>query len=467
MLFSSLTFLFLFLPITIILYYLVKNRTAKNIVLLLASLFFYAWGEPKLIIYMIVIILISYISGLLINKYENKKRTLVFVLSLIAILSFLIYFKYFTFILDNIKHIFGLNLTIKNIVMPIGISFYTFQILSYLIDLYRKKIKVQKNIILLSLYVTLFPQLVAGPIVRYETVENELRTRTENFDSLISGIKRFIKGLAKKVIISNNVALVADLIFENISNSGNIIGTSAAWLGAICYTLQIYYDFSGYSDMAIGLGKIFGFNFLENFNFPYIANSITDFWRRWHISLSTWFRDYIYIPLGGNRVGKKRWLLNILIVWMLTGLWHGAAWNFVIWGLYFAFLLIIEKIYLLKKLDKLPNVIRWLYSIILIIIGWVIFRSNTLGDITFMLNRMFIFKSTDYVQLFAINNISYELIYLIPAIILSFPIWNKINIKISDNYKYLITTCFYFALFIICIVMLVSSNFNPFIYFRF
>ena len=374
MLFSSLTFLFGFLPILLLGYYVVPSRKFKNCILLVFSLLFYAWGEPKYILLMLVTILISYIMGLLINKYDSKPKVKKLLLT-ILILAGLIFFKYTNFILENITRVTKADITFMDIILPIGISFYSFQILSYVIDLYNKKVEVQRNIFSLALYVSLFPQLIAGPIVRYETVEDELKNRKENLPDILSGFKRFIVGLSKKIIIANNMGLIADSIF--VLNNSNI-GTLIMWLGVLAYTLQIYFDFSGYSDMAIGLGKMFGFHFLENFNYPYIAKSITDFWRRWHISLSSWFRDYIYIPLGGNRVSKLKWIRNICVVWLLTGLWHGASWNFVLWGAYFAIILLIEKIFLLKFIEKSPKIIQWLYAIFLIMLGWVIFRCESM-----------------------------------------------------------------------------------------
>ncbi len=472
MLFSSLTFIFAFLPLLLFLYFLLKKRWYRNFILLLFSILFYAWGEPKYIFLMLLVILISYIAGILIDKLEAKNKTLLknitFILSLILIIGNLIYFKYANFIVDNINNIFKLNISIKAIVLPIGISFYTFQILSYIIDVYRKKIPVQKNILDLSLYVTLFPQLVAGPIVRYETVQDELENRKENLNDIISGVKRFIIGLSKKIILANNVALLADFIFDNsyIHQSG--YGSSIIGLGAIAYSLQIYYDFSGYSDMAIGLGQIFGFHFLENFNYPYISRSITEFWRRWHISLSSWFRDYVYIPLGGNRVSKFRWILNLLVVWALTGLWHGASWNFIIWGLYFCFLLILEKIFLKKFIDKWPSVVRWLYSIILIIIGWVIFRVENISEVFYFIKKLFDFSSTNYIEIFASNNLIIPILFIIPSILFMFPIYKKIeNLCIKKPILNYALNAVYLGLFLICIMYLISSNFNPFIYFRF
>lgn len=470
MLFSSLTFLFGFLPILIVLYFIFKNRKIRNIILLIFSLIFYAWGEPKYILLMLITIVMIYIFGLLIDKFDKEKKYKIkkfcFIFCIILVLGSLIFFKYSSFIIQNINNIFRTDIKILNILLPIGISFYTFQILSYVIDLYNKKIKLQKNIFSLALYVSLFPQLIAGPIVRYETVEDEIDNRKESLDDVISGTKRFIIGLSKKVIIANQMALIADMIFNN---HNSLFGTSIIWLGALTYTLQIYFDFSGYSDMAIGLGRIFGFHFLENFNYPYISKSITEFWRRWHISLSTWFRDYVYIPLGGNKVSKVKWIRNILIVWLLTGLWHGAAWNFVIWGFYYGLLLLLEKLFLNKILDKIPNIIKWLYTFIVVMIGWVIFRSNSLNELLLFIKLMFNYNNTDWLTILSDNLTTFNsLIFIIPALIFSFPIIKKIKEKYQSKLWFtIVSNITLLGLFGIVIVLLTSSSYNPFIYFRF
>lgn len=470
MLFSSLTFLFGFLPILLILYFIIKNRKYKNVVLLIFSLLFYAWGEPKYILLMLLTILIVYIFGILIDKFDREKKLtlkkLSLILCIILVLGSLIFFKYSNFLIENINSIFNTKINLINVIMPIGISFYTFQILSYIIDLYNKKIKLQKNYFSLALYVSLFPQLIAGPIVRYETVEEEIDNRKETKEDVIAGTKRFIIGLSKKVIIANQMALLADLIFNKHNGS---YGTSIIWLGTLAYTLQIYFDFSGYSDMAIGLGRIFGFHFLENFDYPYISKSVTEFWRRWHISLSTWFRDYVYIPLGGNRVNKFKWIRNIILVWLLTGLWYGAAWNFIIWGIYYGLLLLFEKLFLNKLLNKLPSIINWLYTFIIVMIGWMIFRSNSLNELLLFIKTMFSYKQTDWITILADNLSTFNsLIFIVPAFILSFPILKKIKEKYSGKTIYIIlTNILLLMLFIMCIVYLTSSSYNPFIYFRF
>ena len=419
---------------------------------------------------MLLTILIVYIFGILIDKFdkENKKilKKISLIICIILVLGSLIFFKYSNFLIENVNLAFKAKIKPLNIVMPIGISFYTFQILSYIIDLYNKKIKLQKNYFSLALYVSLFPQLIAGPIVRYETVEEEIDNRKETKEDVISGTKRFIIGLSKKVIIANQMALLADLIFNKHNGA---YGTTIIWLGTLAYTLQIYFDFSGYSDMAIGLGRIFGFHFLENFDYPYISKSVTEFWRRWHISLSTWFRDYVYIPLGGNRVNKFKWIRNIILVWLLTGLWHGAAWNFIIWGIYYGLLLLFEKLFFDRILKKLPTIINWLYTFIIVMIGWMIFRSNSLNELLLFIKTMFVYKQTDWLTILADNLSTFNaLMFVLPAFILSFPILKKIKEKYSGKTIYIIlTNILLLMLFIMCIVYLTSSSYNPFIYFRF
>lgn len=463
MLFSSFTFLFAFLPILLVLYFAVQNRKIKNLILLAFSILFYSWGEPKYIFLMLATIFVSYIFGLLIDKFGEKpiQKKLAMISSIVIILGSLIFFKYSNFLMENVGTLIDKEIKYLNIVLPIGISFYTFQILSYIIDLYNKKIKVQKDFTALALYVTLFPQLIAGPIVRYETVEDELENRKENFDDIISGTKRFIVGLSKKVLIANSMGQISDTIFAQTT-----VGTSLAWLAVITYALQIYYDFSGYSDMAIGLGKIFGFHFLENFDYPYISKSITDFWRRWHISLSTWFRDYIYIPLGGNRVSKLKWIRNIFLVWLFTGIWHGASWNYVLWGLYYFVILFIEKIFLSNYLEKIPKFLRWVYATFLILIGWVIFRCESLELMGNTLSQMFVYQKTEWGE-FIKNNLSLilNMILMIPAIIFSFPVLK--NIKKQNALTSVLANISLIILFVLDITFLTSATYNPFIYFRF
>ena len=469
MLFSSTTFIFMFLTLLLILYFPIKNIKYRNIILLIFSLIFYSWGEPKYIFLMLITVLIAYVFGLLIDKYRNdkKKSKLFLVISVILILLNLFIFKYLDFSIGIINSVFKTNIGLTKLVLPIGISFYTFQILSYVIDLYWGKVEVQKNYFRLLLYVSFFPQLIAGPIVRYETVEKEISDRKTTLDGFINGFKRFIWGLAKKVIVANNVAIFCDYVYNNYSSYGSNI----LWVAAVCYTLQIYFDFSGYSDMAIGLGKMFGFNFLENFNYPYIATSITDFWRRWHISLSTFFRDYVYIPLGGNRVSKIKFIRNIFIVWLLTGIWHGASYNFILWGLYYAILLLIEKLFTGKYIEKLPKVLKMLYSLFFITLGWVIFRVENINDLILVIKKMFSFNNTSFITLFNNNAILVSTIpYIILGIFLSLPIdkWFKTKVDKSNGIVLtLIEDLILGVLFGISVMFLVSNSYNPFIYFRF
>mgnify|MGYP005800480395 CR=1 FL=1 len=470
MVFSSLTFIFYFLPLCLILYFITprKFKKLRNIILLIFSLVFYAWGEPKYIILMLLTVTVSYFSGLLINYFDEKKnkklKRLTLIVSIVLIIGSLIFFKYTNFIIDNINSIFNSNIEIKNIVLPIGISFYTFQILSYVIDLYWKNIKVQKSWFNLSLYVSFFPQLIAGPIVRYETIEDQLDHRQESLEKVVSGTERFLIGLAKKVLIANQMAILADAVFDNSALAG--LSYPVIILGILAYTFQIYFDFSGYSDMAIGLGRIFGFEFLENFNYPYISKSITDFWKRWHISLTTFFREYLYIPLGGNRVSTKRWILNMLIVWFLTGLWHGAAWNFILWGLYFFVILILEKTVLKKIINKTPYLVGFAITFILINIGWVLFRVNNLSDIALLLNSS---STITLNNLIASNpDIILSLVLLPFAFFFSLNIMKKLDDKLIGKRWYgIIKKLVLLGLFVVCISFLVSSMYNPFIYFRF
>ena len=467
MLFSSLVFLLVFLPLVIISYFVIKNRSYRNIILFIFSLVFYAWGEPVYVLLMLFSIIINYFFAIRIDKLNNKhKKKRILTMAVIVNILIIGFFKYSDFLINNINFILHTSIPNLNLELPIGISFYTFQILSYVIDVYRGDVKVQKNIIYLGTYIALFPQLIAGPIVRYETIADELENRKESLTKIIEGLKRFIIGLGKKVIIANNMAIIADTIYNGDLSS---YGTIALWIAALAYTFQIYFDFSGYSDMAIGLGKVFGFTFLENFNYPYIANSVTDFWRRWHISLSTWFRDYVYIPLGGNRVSKIKWIRNILIVWSLTGLWHGASWNFVLWGLYYGIILIIEKIFLDKLLKKAPKFIAHVYTLFIIVIGWVIFRVEDFSQLGLVLSKMFIFQQTDIFEQIIFNfDIFAAMPYFIIAIIASMPIIKIISEKNKEKevFRFVANTCT-FGIFILSICLLLSSTYNPFIYFRF
>ena len=464
MVFSSMTFLFAFLPLVLISYFIANNIKVKNIILCIFSLIFYAWGEPVYILLMLFTIIINYFLTILMDKSKRHKKLYLF--SIIAIdLLILFFFKYSNFLIVNINDLFNLNISKLHLSLPIGISFYTFQVLSYVIDVYRKNTKVQYNIISFATYVSLFPQLVAGPIVRYETIANQLENRKSKVEDIVYGIRRFAIGLGKKVLIANSVALAADTVFGNISN----YGTVALWFAIICYTLQIYFDFSGYSDMAIGLGRIFGFKFLENFNYPYIADSVTEFWRRWHISLSSWFRDYVYIPLGGNRVSKIKWYRNIFIVWLLTGLWHGANWNFIIWGLYYGTILVLEKNFLLKVLKKIPRVFKHFYTIFIFVLGWTIFRLENTSDLFYALKNMFIFKNSDFINLLLEQvNLLQAIPYVLLGLILCTPLIKNIATWIRKNkVGYVLVDLCIYAVFIFSIIKLIGSTYNPFIYFRF
>ena len=454
MLFSSITFLYYFLPLLVILYFILKKH--RNNLLLIFSLFFYFYGEPKYIIILLLSIIINYYFGKWI--YENKKKKkLLFIISLIINLGMLFYFKYFDFVIICINDILNFNINILNISLPLGISFFTFQGISYIVDIYLNKVKPAKNIFTFGTYLSLFPQLVAGPIVRYETVEDELKNRKLTFELFSNGIKRFIIGLSKKVILANTLGEIVT-IFSSLVNKTVL----SNWLVGISYSLQIYFDFSGYSDMAIGLGLMFGFKFLENFNYPFISKSITEFWKRWHISLSTFFKDYLYIPLGGNRVSKKRWILNLFIVWFLTGLWHGANYNFILWGLYFFIILIIEKLFLHKYLKN--NFISHIYTIILIIISFVLFRETNINELIITLKSMFGLNKLPFINTETIYYLKNFIIFIIISIILSTPIIKlikkKINLPILEY-----VGCF--ILLIIVTTYLVSSSSNPFLYFRF
>ena len=468
MLFSSIVFLFSFLPAVMILYYLLPVRF-RNVILLLASLVFYAWGEPVYLFLMLLSILFNYFSGLdIARNLQDKraaKRSLVF--NLIINLAVLGFFKYEGFVLDTLNGILPVHISYHALPLPIGISFYTFQILSYIIDVYRGNVKVQTNLPNFALYVTMFPQLIAGPIVQYADVDEQLASREISRTKFGEGSMYFIRGLAKKVLLANT----SGMIFTEVSGlaKGNI-AVMTAWLGAFAYMFQIYFDFSGYSDMAIGLGKMFGFEFNMNFNYPYVSKSITEFWRRWHISLSSWFRDYVYIPLGGNRVSKIKHIRNLLIVWFLTGLWHGAAWNFVAWGLYYGVILIIEKYLLSPVLDRLPDVVRHIYSIVLVVIGWVLFFSSSFGQAADYIRVMFGAGAHGFADRESMYLLTSNLILWLILIFGSTPLVHFRYEHMLRTKKWnttIINSVVYVALFIVCIAYLVTETYNPFLYFRF
>ena len=471
MIFSSLLFLFRFLPAVLLLYY-ISPRPARNGVLLLVSLIFYAWGEPIYVLLMLASILSSWLGGLLVDRFRKRGQERKAKLSLVCSVGFglalLGFFKYTDFLLNSINQVTGLNISLLNLALPIGISFYTFQTISYIIDVYRQTARVQKNIISYGAYVTMFPQLIAGPIVQYKTIDEQLRNRKESGEEFAEGVNRFVIGLGKKVLLANNAGALWDTI-RSIS-SGNLPAVTA-WLGLAAYTFQIYFDFSAYSDMAIGLGHMFGFRFLENFNYPYLSKSITEFWRRWHISLGTWFREYVYIPLGGNRKGTARLICNTMIVWLLTGIWHGADWNFLIWGLYYGILLLIEKLFLKKYLERLPGWLQHVYCMFFVMLGWFIFvfdqsgfgylKAMFTGAGAGLFNRETIYLFYNYGVL------------LIALILGSTMLPGKLAGKLLERLEehdwvcILLRGIFYVAIFLLSVAYLVDASYNPFLYFRF
>ena len=461
MVFSTPIFLFLFLPAVLVLNYIIPKKyiAAKNVVLLIASLFFNAWGEPKNVLLMLLSIAVNYVCGLLLGRFDSdeKKRKVVLWASVVFNLGLLFFFKYFNFVTG------GLFPVIK---LPIGISFFTFQIMSYTIDVYRRSVEPQKSLLKLALYISLFPQLIAGPIVRYIDVEKQLTYRECTAEKTARGMIRFSMGLAKKVIISNTVAAICDGIF----GSTNTVPAFTAWVGVICYALQIYFDFSGYSDMAIGMGHMLGFDFLENFNYPYVSCSVQEFWRRWHISLSSWFRDYLYIPLGGNRRGKVRTYINLIIVFACTGLWHGASFSFIVWGLWHGLFLVIERLGFKKVLDKLPKFIGWIYTMLVVLVGWVFFRADTLSAAMKYLGEMFSFSGGVANGMAQFDNLSF--IITVIAIILCTPVYQFLKGKLEKTEggkkaAFVIGAVLATGLFILSVIFLTGSGYNPFIYFRF
>lgn len=475
MVFSSTAFLFAFLPVTLALYFLpvsIKNKKAengkKNLVLLVTSLVFYAWGEPVYVLLMLISIFFNYVIGIDIyvskKKDRHKTATVLFILSVVFNLFLLGYFKYSGFVIDNINSIFGTDITNRQLPLPVGISFYTFQILSYVIDVYKGKVKAQKKLIPFAAYITMFPQLIAGPIVQYSDIEKQLSDRRITKELFCEGIIIFLRGLGKKVIFANPAGKIyTDILLTDISSQS----MTTAWFGILCYSLQIYFDFNGYSDMAVGLGKMLGFEFVKNFNFPYSATSITDFWRRWHISLSSWFRDYVYILLGGNRKGKLRNILNILIVWSLTGMWHGASWNFIVWGAFYGMLLIAEKFILGSVIEKIPVAVRRVITMIIVMVGWVFFSNINIADAFTYLGAMAGING----NLLFDEKAAYLLTcYGFPTVIMClssagfFEYLPKIKRKMADI---TVRGVFYIAVFILSIAFLLSETYNPFLYFRF
>lgn len=468
MVFSSITFLFMFLPLALIAYY-AAPRSWRNMVILLLSLVFYAWGEPVYVFLMIGSIVLDYFGGLLIqhNRKDKNKQRFIFVTVLVLNLSVLVFFKYYGFIIANINSVLGTTLQIRELPLPLGISFYTFQLISYIADVYMEKVRAQKNIINFGAYISMFPQLVAGPIVQYSDIEEQLNEREESIYKFGEGAERFICGLGKKVLLANNLGLIWREIKVMPTSELSVV---TAWVGIIAFTLQIYFDFSGYSDMAIGLGKIMGFEFLENFKHPYMSRSISEFWRRWHISLGSWFRDYIYIPLGGNRKGLIIQLRNLFIVWFATGLWHGASWNFIVWGVYFGALIFLEKVFLGKLLEKVPAVIAHGYTLIAVVVSWVFFEAVTVGGAFDYIGVMFGFGGNAVIDGMARYTVRTNFIVLAIAIVAATPLIrsliNKLKTKYDFNGIVAVVLCNITILFI-ATAYLVSESYNPFLYFRF
>ena len=462
MVFTSISFIYYFLPLLLICYFVVPKKF-RNIILLMFSVLFYFYGEPKYILLMLIEVLISYVVGLLIDKYKNKNILIIGIF--IHVLLFGI-FKYFNFVIINVNNLFHSNLNLLNVVLPIGISFYTFQIISYEIDVYNKKVNVQSNILKYFLYVFLFPQLIAGPIVRYQDVNNEIDNRNVTFEMFANGLRRFIIGLSKKVIIANNLGELCN-IYLNLGDKSVLF----TWIFAISYMLQIYFDFSGYSDIAIGLGKMLGFNFPENFNYPYMAKSITDFWRRWHMTLSSWFRDYVYIPLGGNKKGVLKQIRNILIVWSLTGLWHGASWNFIVWGLYFGILLILEKFILKKYFSDVPKFIKGIYTLFLVMISFVIFQGDNLSNDFNIIKGLFGLNGELFINNVTLYYLKGYVSFIVLGVIGSTNYVKNLVIKISNGKGKkiinILEPIYLLILLIIVTMYLIDSSYNPFLYFRF
>lgn len=471
MLFSSTVFLYLFLPCVLFFYYVLfrKNRFLQNLVLLIASLFFYAWGEPKFVLVMIASIAVNWLFGMVISKKRTDRiiSHLVLTLSVVFNLGLLFVFKYLAFTGTMIDAIFGCHLRIPEIILPIGISFFTFQGMSYVFDIYYEKGEAQTNILYIGLYIAFFPQLIAGPIVRYETVADEIKNRKETFDDFMDGFVRFVIGLSKKVLLANSFTILADQAFD-VVKSGNTISVMFGWLGALAYTFQIFFDFGGYSDMAIGLGRMFGFHFLENFNYPYISTSITEFWRRWHISLGSWFRDYLYIPLGGSRCNKMRNIFNLFVVWLSTGLWHGANITFVLWGLMYFVLLVVEKLTgIHKKYSKLI-VFKWLYTMLFVILGWVLFRAESVREACVYIYSMFGLSGNRFVDGMFWGWFTQNIPLLGMGILMSTPVFRIISEKTKDsNIVGIVRIIGLMLLFVFSVASLISSSYNPFIYFNF
>ncbi|HRK26085.1 MAG TPA: MBOAT family O-acyltransferase [Chitinophagales bacterium] len=467
MVFSSLLFLFLFLPINVFSYYVLGGLKYKNIILIIFSLFFYAWGEPIWVLLLIFSALIDYINGLFIEYYRGKKIAQIGIYSTLFFnLGILGLFKYSAFFINNANALFSLNIESFKYELPIGISFYTFQTISYTIDVYYGRVKAQKSFLNFLMYVSLYPQLVAGPIVRYSHIAREINERRFNWADFNAGVVRFCIGLFKKVAIANVAgSLCTPLLDSDLST----LSVGGAWWGLLLFSLQIYFDFSGYSDMAIGLGRMFGFHFHENFRYPYLSASITDFWRRWHISLGSFFRDYVYIPLGGNKSNIVR---NLFVVWALTGFWHGASWNFILWGLYFGLIILLEKLFIAQLLQKLPHIARHIYALFLIIFGWALFYFTGLERLWWFIKILFGATQNEVWNLETLLSVTENIYWLILAVVLCFPCYHWLQNMAEKHVKYLPIYHYFLAalsllLFIVSVTLLVGSTYNPFLYFRF
>ncbi|EJR91852.1 MBOAT family O-acyltransferase [Bacillus cereus] len=468
MVFSSLIFLFMFLPLALIIYY-VSPKILRNFILFIVSLIFYAWGEPVYIVIMIFSTIFDYFNGVLIGKYRDRKgiTKAIFINSIIVNLGILAFFKYYGFVMDNINTIFNLNIQVESLPLPVGISFYTFQTMSYVIDVYLGKVQAQKNIISFGTYVTMFPQLVAGPIVKYSDIDKQLQERNVTLDRFGEGMELFIRGLALKVLLANNIGLLWTSVKATSISELTIL---TAWIGIIAFAFQIYFDFRGYSAMAQGLGKMFGFDFPENFNYPYISKSVTEFWRRWHISLGSWFREYVYIPLGGNRTGLLKQLRNLLIVWFLTGLWHGANWNFIVWGLYFGLFVTLEKLFLLKWLKNRMSFIGHVYTLIVVLIGWVFFEFENLSVAMDFIGTMFGFNQSVFLDNKTLYYVTTNFMLFIVLAICSTPFPKRAFGYIREKLKLpgsIGIPVLYVILAVLSTAYLVNDTYNPFLYFRF
>ncbi len=463
MVFSGLPFLFFYLVVTLLIYKLTPLKL-RNLVLLIASLFFYGWGEPVYIVIMFLSIAVDYTHGMLVERWRDndRKARMAVASSVFFNLLILVTFKYYDFLAGSLNAVTGWNIPLLGVSMPIGISFYTFQTMSYTIDVYRKDAPVQRNIVTFGTFVTLFPQLIAGPIIQYKSVAEQLQCRREDLEKFVSGIQRFCVGLAKKVLLANAVGKLWDVFLATNTAELTVLG---GWLGLMAYAFQIYFDFSGYSDMAIGLGRMFGFEFIENFNYPYISKSVVEFWKRWHISLTNWFREYVYFPLGGNRVSKPKWIRNILVVWLLTGIWHGAGWNFLLWGLYYALFMLGERLFWGKGLAKLPAPVQHLYAMIVVLVGWGLFAIEDMGQLGRYL--LVCFGGGSLVDAFTLYQLWSYLPLLVILVFAALPVGRKLYLRLPEKVQSVATPVLVLVSLVLCTASLVDASYNPFLYFRF